>query len=69
MKRVLLSGLDGSNLEGEVIGGESYDPDTGQCDLEDTFTVRRDDGNLFEVHGWLLDITLVAEKHRLVMQA
>ncbi len=67
--RVLLSGLDGSDVEGEVIGGEFYDPDTRQCDLEDTFTVRRDDGNLFEVHGWLVDVTVVAEKHRLVMQA
>ena len=39
--RVLLSGMNGSDLEGEVIGGEYYDPDTGCCDLEDTFTVRR----------------------------
>ncbi len=65
--RVLLSGLDRIDLEGEVISGEFYDPDTGQCDLEDTFTVRRDDGMIFEVHGWLVDITVVAEKHRLVM--
>ncbi len=65
--RVLLSGLDGSDFEGEVIGGEFYDPYTGQCDLEDTFTVRRDDGMIFEVHGWLLDVTVVEEKHRLVM--
>ncbi len=65
--RVLLSGLDGSDFEGEVIGGEFYDPYTGQCDLEDTFTVRRDDGMIFEVHGWLVDVTVVAEKHRLVM--
>ena len=65
--RVLLSGLDGKDLEGEVIGGEFYDPDTGLCDLEDTFTVRRDDGVFFEVHGWLVDVTVLAEKHRLVM--
>ena len=45
------SGLDGIDIEGEVIGGEFYDPGTGRCDLEDTFTVCRDDGLAFEVHG------------------
>ena len=65
--RVLLSGLDGSDFEGEVISGEFYDPDTGRCDLEDIFTVRRDDGMIFEVHGWMVDVTVVAEKHRLMM--
>ncbi len=65
--RVRCSGLDGSDVEGEVIGGEFYDPDTGQCNLEDTFTVRRDDGVAFEVHGWLVDVTVVEEKPRLVM--
>ena len=64
---VLLSGLDESDLEGEVIGGEFYDSDTGQCDLGETFTARRDDGMIFEVHGWLVDTTVVAEKQRLVM--
>ncbi len=54
-----LSGLDGIDLEGEVIDGEFYDPDTGQCDLEDTFTVRHDDGMILEVHGWLVDVTVV----------
>ena len=65
--RVLLSGMNGSDLEGEVIGREYYDPDTGCCDLEDTFTVRRDDGVFFEVHGWLVDVTVMEEKQRLVM--
>ncbi len=37
-----------------MIGGEFYDPDTGHCDLEDTFTVRCDDGGVFEVHGWMV---------------
>ena len=60
--RVFLSGLDGSDLEGKVIGGEFYDPGTGQCDLEDTFTVRRDDGVIFEVHGWLVDVAVMEEK-------
>ncbi len=38
-----------------------------KCDLEDTFTVRRDDGRIVEVHGWRVDVTVMAEKHRLVM--
>ncbi len=49
--RVHCSGMNGGNVEGEVIRGEFYDPDTGQCELEDTFTVRRDDEMVFEVHG------------------
>lgn len=65
--RVLCSGMDGSDIEGEVIGGEFYDADAGQCDLEDTFTVRCDDGGVFEVHGWLVDVTVMEEKRRLVM--
>ncbi len=65
--RVHCSGLDGSDVEGEVIGGEFYDPDTGRCDLEDTFTVRRDDGMAFEVHGCLVDVTVIEEKPLLVM--
>ena len=65
--RVHCSGMNGGDVEGEVIGGEFYDSDTGQCDLEDTFTVRRDDGMSFEVHGWLVDVTVMEEKHRLVM--
>ncbi len=27
--RIHCSGMDGSDVEGEVIGGEFYDPDTG----------------------------------------
>lgn len=51
--RVLCSGLYGSDVEGEVIGGEFYDPDTGHCDLEETFTVRSDDGEAFwYTAGW-----------------
>ena len=38
--RVLSSGIDGSDVEGEVISGEFFDSDTGRCDLEETFTVR-----------------------------
>ena len=65
--RVLCSGMDGSDVEGEVIGGEFYDPGTGHCDLEDTFTVRCDDGEVFQVHGWMVKITVLEETRRLVM--
>ena len=65
--RVHCSTLDGSDVEGEVIGGEFCDPDTGQCGLEDTFTVRRDNGMAFEVHDWSVDVTVLGEKQRLVM--
>ncbi len=57
--RVRCSALNGSDVEGEMIGGEFYDPHTGRCDLENTFTVRRDDGMAFEVHGWLVDVTVI----------
>ena len=50
--RVLCSGLDGSDVEGEVIGGKFNNPDTGRCDLEETSTVRCDNGEVFQVHGW-----------------
>ena len=65
--RVICSGLDGSDVEGEVIGGEVYDPDTGRCDLEETFTVRCDNGEVFQVHGWMVDVTIMEETRRLVM--
>ena len=59
--RVLCSGMDGSDVEGEVIGGEFYDPDTGRCDLEETFTVRDDHGKVFQVHDWMVDVTVLEE--------
>ena len=64
--RVLCCGMDGNDVEGEVIGGEFYDPDTARCDLEDTFTVRCDDGEVFQLHGWMVDITVLEETRRLV---
>ena len=65
--RILCSGLDGSDIEGEVIGGEFYDADTGSYDLESSFTVRCDDGEVFQVHGWMVDLTVLEETRRLVM--
>lgn len=65
--RVLCTGTNGSDIEGEVIGGEFYNSDTGHCDLEETFTVRDDDGEVFEVHGWMVDVIILEETRRLVM--
>ena len=65
--RVLCSGMDGSDVEGEVVGGEFYDPDTGRSDLEETFTVRCDNGEVFQVHGWMVDVTIMEETRRLVV--
>ena len=33
------------------------------CDLDSIFTLRCDDGALYEVHGWLVDVA-VLEKPR-----
>lgn len=51
-----------------MISGEFYDDsDTGHCDLEDTSTVRCDDGAVFEVHGWMVDVLVIEGKLPLVM--
>jgi hypothetical protein len=60
--RVLGSGLDGSELEGEVIGGEYCDEVSGEVDLAETFTVRTDKGAVFSVHGWLVDVVVLETK-------
>ncbi len=58
--RVLVDGLE-TVIEGEVIGGEYLDGVCGEFDLENTFTVRCDDGACFQIHGWMVD-TLVLEQ-------
>ena len=65
--RVRYGGVEESDIESVVIGGEFYDADTGHCDLEDTFTVRCDDGVVFEVHGWMVDVLLIEAERPLVM--
>jgi|GEM_PF-3542606 len=65
--RVLCSGIDGRDIEGEVIGGEDFDVASGSCDLDSTFTVRCDDGALFQVHGWLVDVTVLQDQPKFVM--
>ena len=57
--RVLCEGLDGSNVEGEVISGDFIDVSTGLVDLDGTFTVRCDDGVCFAIHGWLVDVEVL----------
>lgn len=57
--RVHCSAIDGYDVEGEIIGGERFDPSSTTCDLESIFTVRCDNGALFEVHGWLVDVTVI----------
>lgn len=41
--RVQCRAIDGYDIEGEVIGGEVFDPLSAGCDLESIFTVRCDD--------------------------
>ena len=64
--RVLCSTLDGSELEGEVIGGDFRDGVSGEVDLAETFTVRTDQGAVFSGHDWLVDV-VVLEKIERVM--
>ena len=42
-----------------MIGGQSFDQETEICDLESIFTVRCNDGRLYQVHGWLVDVTIL----------
>ena len=60
--RVHCSAIDGYDIEGEVIGGECFDPLSATCDLESIFTVRCDDGAVVEVHGWLVDVIVLQQK-------
>lgn len=57
--RVLCSTIHGADVEGEVIGGERFDPLTEYCDLDSIFTVRCDNGAIYQVHGWLVDVTIL----------
>jgi hypothetical protein len=64
--RVICTG-GGFDVEGEVIGGEDFDPISGTCDLDSTFTVRCDDGALFQVHGWMVEVAAVEPRPVMVM--
>ena len=64
--RVICTG-GGFDVEEKVIGGEGFDPITGTCDLDSTFTVRCDDGALFQVHGWMLEVAAIEPRRVMVM--
>lgn len=63
--RVLCT-LNGSELEGEVIGGNYYDEASGEVDLAETFIVRTDLGGVFSVHGWLVDVVVLERTERVM---
>ena len=48
--RLVVSGDDGSGLEGVVIEGER--DDAGRWDLDGQFVLLTDDGERFRVNGW-----------------
>ena len=64
--RVLCSTFNGSELEGEVIGGDRCDEVSGEVDLAETFTVRTDQGSVFSVHGWLVDVVVLKRTERVM---
>ncbi len=64
--RVLCSTLDGNELEGEVIGGDSCDEVSGEVNLAETFTVQTDLGAVFSVHGWLVDVVVLQMTKRVM---
>ena len=49
--RVLCSTLDGKELEGEFIGGDSCGELSGEIDPAEIFTVRTDQTAVFPVYG------------------
>ena len=64
--RVLCSTLDGSELEGEVIGGDTCDEISGEIDQAEIFTVRTDQNSVFCVHGWLVDVVVLEKTERVM---
>ena len=64
--RVLCSTLEGNELEGEVIGGISAMKFLGEVDLAEAFTVRTDQGAVFFIHGWLVDIVVLETTERVM---
>jgi hypothetical protein len=64
--RVVVDCLD-MVIEGEVIGGDLLDDESGDYDLDSVFTVKCDDGVCFIVHGWLVDVELLVPPTQRVM--
>ena len=61
--RVLCSTRDGGELEGEVIGGNRCDEIPGEIDMAGPFTVRTDQGAVFSIHGWLVDVFVLERQN------
>jgi hypothetical protein len=57
--RVICCGPDGNEVEGLVIGGDLLDAELGSFDLDATFRIRCDDGVVFKVNGWQVDVEIV----------
>jgi hypothetical protein len=62
--QILRSALDESELECEGIGGEHCDEVSGVMDLAETIIVRTDQGAVFSVHGWLIDVAVLERTER-----
>lgn len=58
--RVSVDGFD-TLIEGEVIDGQLLDGRSGGFDLDSAFTVRCDDGVSFRIHGWMVQVEILAE--------
>ena len=63
---VLCSTLNGCELEGEVIGGDSCDEASAEIDLAEVFTVRTYQNAVFSVHGWLVDVVVLDQSKRVM---
>lgn len=64
--RVLCSTLNGSEPEGEVIGGDSCNEVSREVNLAQIFTIRTDLNAVFSVHGWLVDVVVLEKTERLI---
>ncbi len=58
MQRIVTELYD-TVLEGVVVDGTPMDESNAAFDLECEFTVRCDDGALFKVQGWAVDVTVL----------
>ena len=59
--RVVVETLD-DVIEGDVIDGLLLDGVSGSFDLNAAFTVRCDDGQCVQIHGWLVAVEVLPEE-------
>lgn len=57
--RVKVETPDGTEMEGDVVGGELFDERLDYCDLTETFTLRPDEGGYYSIQGWQVKATLL----------